>query len=324
MPALSLTLKSLLLALATLAPATSAAPMDSDLAPRSSYLQSYLFPIGGYNSGSSFTTSTSLSPRFTVDSALIISNGNKPANTYAPEGHSAMQAYFPAGSINPGNANAPKGGFSWYSAGPSYNTAATSGGNNWHGDLTKATEVTFGYSVYFQQGFEWALGGKLPGLYGGTTDALAVSCSGGRQEDRDDCFSIRMMWRTDGAGEAYNYLPTSVTQPASYANAAPKTVLNAAYGDSVGRGSFYFAGGAWTTVSQRIKLNDIGAQNGELQIFVNGVSKINLSGLTLRTKSATVFRGIQAQTFFGGHTTEYASPQDQSAWFKDWSVAIIY
>jgi len=130
------------------------------------------------------------------------------------------------------------------------------------------------------------------------------------------------MWRTDGAGELYNYLPTSVTQPDSYTDCPPKTVLNAAYGDSIGRGAFTFAEGEWTTVTERVRLNDIDGQNGEMELFVNGVSVINLSGLTIRTDPATVFQGIQAQTFFGGSSEPYASPQDQSTYFKDFSVAI--
>jgi hypothetical protein len=122
-------------------------------------------------------------------------------------------------------------------------------------------------------------------------------------------------------GEFYNYLPLSATQPEEYCSCAPKSDCNPKYGDSsaflrftfpafpmlilqstlsVGRGAFTFTAGQWTTVSQRIRLNDVGQSNGELELFVEGVSKISVKGLTLRVKEETKFRGIIGQTFFGG------------------------
>lgn len=68
----------------------------------------------------------------------------------APDGQLSMQATYPQGSWN--FEGSPLGGFSFYAPGP--DTV----------DLTTAKEATFGYSVYFEEGFEWNLGGKLPGL----------------------------------------------------------------------------------------------------------------------------------------------------------------
>ena len=36
--------------------------------------------------------------------------------------------------------------------------------------------------------------GKLPGQFGGVGD-LAYGCSGGRQDNRMQCFDLRFMWR---------------------------------------------------------------------------------------------------------------------------------
>ena len=66
-----------------------------------------------------------------------------------PNSRPAMLAIFPKGSCSLSNTN---GGFSFYSPGP---------GNV---DLTTAKEVTFGYSVMFEEGFQFNKGGKLPGL----------------------------------------------------------------------------------------------------------------------------------------------------------------
>ena len=97
------------------------------------------------------------------------------------EQHSALQILYPEDSINPGNEDAPVGGSGFYATPLS---------------LSGATNVTLEYSVFFPLGFDWVLGGKLPGLYGGH-----MSCSGG--DDAKMCFSTRMMWRSQGAGELY-------------------------------------------------------------------------------------------------------------------------
>jgi hypothetical protein len=74
-----------------------------------------------------------------------------------PKSTSLLQLLFPAGSINPGQK--PQGGAEFY-ASPI--------------NITSAQNVTLQYSVFFPLGFDFVLGGKMPGLYGGHT-----GCSGG-------------------------------------------------------------------------------------------------------------------------------------------------
>ena len=50
------------------------------------------------------------------------------------------------------------------------------------------------YDVMFSKNFDFVLGGKMPGFYGGRG-----GCVGGRS--RSTCFSTRFMWRKDGDGE---------------------------------------------------------------------------------------------------------------------------
>lgn len=225
----------------------------------------------------------------------------------APDSELSMQAFFPAGSCN--FQNSPQGGFSFYAPGPA------------SVDLTTAKEVTFGFTAYFPSGFDFVKGGKIPGLCkypcdmppdlvltyvrqnllsldGGNSDSEALSCSGGRRDD--GCWSSRLMWRTDGAGELYTYLPPDFTQNQAVCDIAPFSTCNDVYGASVGRGSFDWKTGGRTTVAQRVRLNDAGKSNGELQLFVGGKSVINVGGLTISNSSAGRIRGMQFQTFFGG------------------------
>ena len=113
-------------------------------------------------------------------------------------------------------------------------------------------------------------------------------------------FSVRLIWRTGGAGEMYTYLPRSFSANLAQCRVPPFSTSNPTYGTSVGRGSFFFQPGDWTSVVQRMRLNDAGQENGELEVIVNGQSKINVSGLVLRSSEAGRIRGMQIQTFFGG------------------------
>ncbi|KAF8954971.1 hypothetical protein BDZ97DRAFT_361600 [Flammula alnicola] len=169
---------------------------------------------------------------------------------------SALQIFFPAHSVNP--AQKPQGGAEFYAA-PL--------------DISDARNVTFGYSVFFPADFDWVLAGKLPGLYGGHT-----GCSGGNAAL--DCFSTRLMWRPDGAGELYLYAPKD-KQPKQLCS-APGSTCDAAYGLSIGRGSFNWVAGAWTTVRQTVFLNTPGKQDGSFVLDVNGERVIDRNDVFYR------------------------------------------
>ncbi|WWC65919.1 uncharacterized protein I303_108541 [Kwoniella dejecticola CBS 10117] len=250
-----------------------------------------LFPWG--TGSASWTTSDG---GLSFEGALKpLTAGKLPSSGSAPDGSNALVASYPAGTVGLSSA-----GFSFYTEG-AHNGVQVDG----------ASEVSFSYSVYLKDGFEFVKGGKMPGLYGGTSLSQAKSCSGGRQDGRDSCFSARLMWRTNGAGEIYDYLPV------------PYTNTDTGYGESIQRGAYSWATGRWTTVAMRVKLNDIGQANGEQELMVDGQSVISLKDVTFATAQGTKIYGIMAQTFFGGHTDDWASPSDQNIWFKDWSLAVL-
>ncbi|KAG2009446.1 alginate lyase [Coprinopsis cinerea AmutBmut pab1-1] len=226
-----------------------------------------------------------------------------------PDGKDAIHVHFPNGSYTLNSD--PQGGISFYSHGPKDH------------DLTIAKEATLGYAVYFPEGFEFVKGGKLPGFFGGNSDDESYSCSGGRKDIA--CFSTRLMWRTNGAGEIYAYFPP-YDVPGFESNRAlcepAENRCDATYGISIGRGNFKFERGRWTTVAQRVRLNDPGQANGEVELFVDGKSKIRAEGIIIREGEEGRIRGIQVQSFFGGSTVDWASPKDQDIYFADFSVAV--
>ena len=74
-------------------------------------------------------------------------------NVVTKEGKTAWQADYPKGSWNP--SNTPLGGFGFYLGGSDefYNAI-----------MNGADEVILGYSIFFEDGFEFNKGGKLPGV----------------------------------------------------------------------------------------------------------------------------------------------------------------
>ncbi|KAJ7778729.1 polysaccharide lyase family 14 protein [Mycena maculata] len=272
-----------------------------------------LFPQG--TPGESWTTSPkSSSPLPLSDSTFQLTNDiSALSHTYmaAPDGKEAMRAIYPEGSYT--FTHDPQGGFSFYAPGPD------------SVNISNAKTVTLGYSVFFEEGFDFNLGGKLPGLYGGDSAEIAIGCSGGRRSTQ--CYSTRYMFRTNGMGELYTYLPdyevSGFAANKGVCDIAPFSTCNPTYGASVGRGSWTFPTGEWTTISQRVQLNDVGQANGEIEVWANGKSVISVSGLILRDSASGRHRGIQMQTFFGGSEEEYASPKTQDSYFSDFSIAVI-
>ena len=130
------------------------------------------------------------------------------------------------------------------------------------------------------------------------------------------------MWREDGAGEIYTYLPLTEANDAAQL-AVPGTVENHGYGYSVGRSAFYFPTGKWVTVAQRVKLNTLNNTDGLIDLWVDGEEAIKLRDITLSEAANATIHGSHYQTFFGGSTIEWASPKTQKVWFADVSGAII-
>lgn len=218
--------------------------------------------------------------------------------------------------------SSPAGGFSFYTPGPK--------GPNGKPlvDLTKAKEVSLSYSVKFSAGYGFNLGGKLPGLYGGVTDDIAATCSGGHHDG--GCFSTRFMFRSEGKGELYLYIPPHLNRKnfcgidgnGKCRGASPNGVT---YGASVGTGLWHFKAGEFTTVREVIRLNTPGKRDGYAQVYVNGSPDpiLDVQDIAYRSSKNSKFRGIQCQTFHGGHEPVWAAPHDQDVFFADFSVAVM-
>ncbi|MBT9314039.1 hypothetical protein IXB50_01200 [Leptothoe spongobia TAU-MAC 1115] len=206
------------------------------------------------------------------------------SNADSPFDH-ILRVHYPAGTASPS---------------VSRQTSSPLGGAQFYGDLflPAQTQLRLSYYVRFAEGFDFVKGGKLPGLFGGS------GASGGKIPDGTDGFSARFMWRKDGQGEVYAYLPTSES-----------------YGTSIGRGAWQFQPGIWYKLDQELKLNTPNQADGELRIWVNDTLVLEQAALVFRTAESLQIDGIFFSTFFGGGDPSWATPQDTYIDFANFSVS---
>ena len=197
-----------------------------------------------------------------------------------------LRVHYPAGSASPS---------------VSRQTESPLGGAQFYADLflPAETELRLSYYVRFAEGFDFVKGGKLPGLFGGTGASGAIP-------DGSDGFSARLMWRQQGQGEVYAYLPTSEK-----------------FGTSIERGAWQFQPGIWYKLEQEVKLNTPGQADGELRLWVNDTLVIEQNQVVFRTVDALQIDGIFFSTFFGGGDPSWATPEDTYIDFANFSVSHV-
>ncbi|KAJ7287518.1 polysaccharide lyase family 14 protein [Mycena rebaudengoi] len=204
----------------------------------------------------------------------------------------ALQVVYPAGSFNNNT-----GGAQFFSL---WNTTESVGFQT----------VALSYEVAFDSDFDWVKGGKLPGLRSAGSD---TGCSGGKEANGIDCFTVRLMWRPDGAGEAYAYIPTSKKLCAE-----KSIVCNSDFGTSISRGSFTFASGRWNRITLLVSMNDPPTRaNGNVEIYFNDVQAFAQQDLQIRAVSNMSIGGMFFSTFFGGSDDSWATPKTTHTYFRN-------
>ncbi|GAW03324.1 polysaccharide lyase family 14 protein [Lentinula edodes] len=143
------------------------------------------------------------------------------------------------------------------------------------------------------------------------------------KNSRESCFDVRIMWRSKGAGELYIYLPLTAENKKRLLTVPPLSLENPDFGFSVGRGAFFIPVGRWVSIAIRVKLNAVGLDDGEIELWIDGASVISITGLSFSNSEKSRLKGMHFQTFFGGNKPDWASPKDQRAWFADVTGVIV-
>ncbi|KAI5476260.1 polysaccharide lyase family 14 protein [Pseudohyphozyma bogoriensis] len=162
------------------------------------------------------------------------------------------------------------------------------------------------YEVAFADRFDFVMGGKLPGLFGGDE---AQHCTGGRNSDA--CFSLRLI---------NSYLPLYDTFCDSEVVACNKN-----WGQSLGTGSFNFTAARWTTLTQLAILNSPPSPstapktpaNGILEVYQDDALAFSLDHVVFRTNPDVRLSSFRFASFFGDeHRPEFAS-RGGAAYFRN-------
>ncbi|KAM0754719.1 hypothetical protein T439DRAFT_352708 [Meredithblackwellia eburnea MCA 4105] len=182
------------------------------------------------------------------------------------------------------------------------------------------------YKVAFSKDFDFVNGGKLPGMYGGSG-----FCSGGQRTD--GCFSARLMWRSNGTGEVYTYIPVYDGMTTGGLGASNITLGNTtlgkresdlerrAFGLSLGHSTFNFSTTGWNEVTQVIALNTdpgaVGPANGYLAMYHNGNLAFERADIVYRLNSSVLINQFFFSSFFGGSGSSFWASKGGFSYFKD-------
>ena len=166
-------------------------------------------------------------------------------------------------------------------------------------NIPPADEYTLTYKVRFEEGFDFRLGGKLPGLTSGGS-----KYTGGRHPDDGDGWSARFMWREDGAAEVYLYYVDMQTQ----------------WGEQLPLQGVVLEPGKWIELKQRIRINSPDGSDAQIQAWVDGKLVMEKSGFRLRLGDQGQIDSFYFSTFHGGNTEEWGPLNDSFVRFDDFEV----
>ena len=165
--------------------------------------------------------------------------------------------------------------------------------------LPKSDEYYLDYEIKFQDGFEFVLGGKLPGLTSGGSEY-----TGGTHPDNGEGWSARYMWVKEGEIIVYFY----------------HMDMKKKWGDAI-KMNTTFKTGQWYRITQHIKLNKADKFNGIMEVWIDGVKVLNDTDVRYRLAPLGMIDTFYFSTFYGGNTAKWAPPSDNYCYFDNFIVS---
>ena len=166
------------------------------------------------------------------------------------------------------------------------------------------------YDIFFEDGFEFQLGGKLPGLCGG-------KCyTGNALPQTGDGWSARIMWRKDGNAVQLIYF---MGQKSEYGDDF-KWDLNGTITQK------QFTTGTWHRIVNKVTMNTISApgngdKNGRVQTWLDGELALDVDTLRLRDYDTVHVDKFYLSTFHGGSSAEWAPTHDCYIRYDNFTVS---
>jgi hypothetical protein len=127
-------------------------------------------------------------------------------------------------------------------------------------------------------------GVRLPPNKPGRTPPLSKSKFGGDEPRSGKTgFAARLTWQADGAADVWANLPGTGER-----------------GVSLAAGAFSFPTGRWVLVEQEIRLNTPGEADGILRVWIDGVQKVDNTGVAFRNRDDVRVQGLLSDIHYHG------------------------
>jgi len=172
------------------------------------------------------------------------------------------------------------------------------GGIQFDKPLPKASDYYLDYYVKFGENFDFALGGKLPGLTSG-----GEKYTGGTHPTKGEGWSARYMWREKGAMILYFY----------------HMDMKSKWGDIVDM-KMPFETGKWYRITQHLKMNTGKKFNGVMEVWVDGMKVVDNQKVRYRLAPLGEIDSFYFSTFHGGNTKDWAPKNDSYIYFDAFKV----
>lgn len=206
------------------------------------------------------------------DRGRIVPTPRSASSRALPAGK-CLEVKYPAGSVGPGQ-----------------------GGGQFHVNLPARDEYWLAYSLMFKEGFDFRLGGKLPGLTGGKSNT-------GGNKPTGDGWSARYMWKRRGGMILYLY------------NLDQKGI----YGDGL-HCDHRFETGRWYRLVQRIRVNTPDQKDGVAQVWVDGKLVLDRNDIRYRNVEHAQVDHFYFSTFHGGNSRDWAPEVDSYTYFDNFII----
>jgi hypothetical protein len=169
-----------------------------------------------------------------------------------------------------------------------------------------------------------AMGGKLPGLGGGTNP------TGGAAVDGTEGFSARLMWRKGSSDADTNHIyivnymyhmdkPSTFGEDLWWNNPPSNGIENTWSPEN----KVYFEQGRWHTVKNMVKINTPGEFDGKVVAWLDGTKVLENNSMRFRAEGVSSFKVDQFffSTFYGGGSSDWAPQSDAYFYFDDFIVS---
>jgi len=177
-------------------------------------------------------------------------------------------------------------------------------GAQWKFPFEPTDECFFSYKVRFEKEFDFAKGGKLPGLAGG------IGNCGGNVPTGYDGWSARMMFWEKGKLSFYLYFPNQSSEWGERLYFKQPSV-----------DTLRIETGKWHVITQHIRMNTPGKADGVLQGWFDGQEAFFNDSILFRKDEKLKIDQIFYSVFLGGDDLSWTSPKDEYICFDDFRVS---